>query len=205
MDFLFGLAKNERLIAAIAPELERAAAKSRRSGRPAHRFKSFMWRTRTTWSRKRHVVAKAECTQAGQSALRGHLAAAGRVQGQVSLREGLLRPRRDGEPDQGVPARPLCGSRLGRHNAGQPAAHLWFYSMAYVLLCALRRIGLRDTDFANATCGTIRLKLLKIGALVRVSVRRIRIAMASACPAAQDWGRAAIRLAIAAIARASPA
>ena len=80
---------------------------------------------------------------------------------------------------------------------------LWFYSM--VLLCALRRIGLRDTDFANATCGTIRLKLLKIGALVRVSVRRIRIAMASACPAAQDWGRAAIRLAIAAIARASPA
>ena len=50
---------------------------------------------------------------------------------------------------------------------------LWFYSMAYVLLCALRRIGLRDTDFANATCGTIRLKLLKIGALVHVSVRRI--------------------------------
>jgi hypothetical protein len=59
---------------------------------------------------------------------------------------------------------------------------LWFYSMAYVLLCALRRIGLHDTDFAQATCGTIRLKLLKIGALVRISVRRIRIAMASACP-----------------------
>ena len=82
---------------------------------------------------------------------------------------------------------------------------LWFYSMAYVLMCALRRIGLHDTDFAQATCGTIRLKLLKIGALVRISVRRIKIAMASACPAAQDWGRAAIRLAIAAIARASPA
>lgn len=64
---------------------------------------------------------------------------------------------------------------------------------------------LHDTDFAQATCGTIRLKLLKIGALVRISVRRIKIAMASACPAAQDWGRAAVRLAIAAIARASPA
>jgi hypothetical protein len=49
---------------------------------------------------------------------------------------------------------------------------------------ALRRIGLRDTEFAKATCSTIRVKLLKIGALVRVSVRRIRIAMASACPAA---------------------
>ena len=63
VDFLFGLAKNARLIAAITPELERAAAKSRRTGKPERRFKSFMWRTRTTWSRRRHVVAKAECTQ----------------------------------------------------------------------------------------------------------------------------------------------
>ena len=59
---------------------------------------------------------------------------------------------------------------------------LWFASMAYVLLCALRRIGLAFTQFAEATCGTIRLRLLKLGALVRVSVRRIKIAMASACP-----------------------
>jgi hypothetical protein len=80
----------------------------------------------------------------------------------------------------------------------------WFASMAYVLLCALRRIGLHDTDFAKATCGTIRLKLLKIGAIVRISVRRIKVAMASACPLAQDWGLAAIRLAIAALPRASP-
>jgi hypothetical protein len=58
----------------------------------------------------------------------------------------------------------------------------WFASFAYVLLCALRRIGLTHTQFANATCGSIRLKLLKIGALVRVSVRRISVAMASACP-----------------------
>ena len=58
--------------------------------------------------------------------------------------------------------------------------------------------------FADATCGTIRIKLLKIGALVRVSVRRIRFAMASACPAADDWGRAARRLADAAKARAAP-
>ena len=59
---------------------------------------------------------------------------------------------------------------------------LWFAAMAYVLLCALRRIGLHHTPFAKATCGTIRLKLLKIGALVRVSVRRIKVAMASATP-----------------------
>ena len=59
---------------------------------------------------------------------------------------------------------------------------LWFASFAYVLLDALRRIGLRHTQFASATCGTIRLKLLKIGAQVRTSVRRIKVAMASACP-----------------------
>ena len=59
---------------------------------------------------------------------------------------------------------------------------LWFASLAYVLLCALRRIGLAHTQFAQATCGTIRLKLLKIGALVKVSVRRVTVAMASACP-----------------------
>ena len=83
---------------------------------------------------------------------------------------------------------------------------LWFHSMAYVLLCALRRIGLHDTELAQASCGTIRLKLLKIGALVRISVRRIKIAMASACPAALKTGAgAAIRLALAALARASPA
>jgi hypothetical protein len=72
---------------------------------------------------------------------------------------------------------------------------LWFASMAYVLLCALRRIGLHDTEFATATCGTIRLKLLKIGALVHISVRRIKVAMASACPTAAVWGLVAARLA----------
>jgi hypothetical protein len=59
---------------------------------------------------------------------------------------------------------------------------LWFASFAYVLLAALRRIGLRHTQFATATCGTIRLKLSKIGAQVRTSVRRMKLAMAPACP-----------------------
>ena len=71
---------------------------------------------------------------------------------------------------------------------------LWFASMAYVLLCGLRRIGLAHTQFAAATCGTIRLKLLKLGALVRVSVRRIKIAMASACPWQDAFALAHVRL-----------
>ena len=79
---------------------------------------------------------------------------------------------------------------------------LWFASMAYVLVCALRRIGLAHTQFATATCGTIRLKLLKLGALVKISARRVKIAFASACPWADEWRLAAARLAHA---RGSPA
>jgi hypothetical protein len=77
--------------------------------------------------------------------------------------------------------------------------------MAYVLLCALRRIGLHHTRFDIASCGTIRLKFMKIGALVCTSVRHIKIAMASGCPTAVVWGDAAIRLNAAASARGSPA
>ena len=75
---------------------------------------------------------------------------------------------------------------------------LWFASLAYVLLCALRRLGLRHTQFAEATCGTIRLKLLKIGALVRVSVRRVKIAMASGYPFQPEYALAHARLTAAA-------
>jgi hypothetical protein len=71
---------------------------------------------------------------------------------------------------------------------------LWFASMAYVLLCALRRIGLKHTQFAEATCGTIRLKLLKIGAQVRVSVRRVKVAMASAFAWQHEYALAHARL-----------
>ncbi len=67
---------------------------------------------------------------------------------------------------------------------------LWFASIAYVLVNELRRVALKHTQFANATCGTIRLKLLKIGALVRISARRIKIAMASACPYAHEFALA---------------
>jgi hypothetical protein len=75
---------------------------------------------------------------------------------------------------------------------------LWFASMAYVLICALRRIGLAHTQFAAATCGTIRLKLLKIGAQVRLSVRRLKLAMASSHPWQPEWALAHARLSAAA-------
>ena len=77
---------------------------------------------------------------------------------------------------------------------------LWFSSFAYVLVCAVRRIGLGHTQFADATAGTIRLKLFKIGALVKVSARRIKFALPTACPYADEWRLAAAYLAHAAAA-----
>jgi Transposase DDE domain group 1 len=205
VDFLFGLAQNERLIAEIKSELDLVAAKSRRTGRPERRFKTFMWMTRRTWSRKRRVVAKAECTQ-GEANPRFVVTSLRRDECQAKhLYEKVYCARGDMENRIKECQLDLYADRTSAATMRANQLRLWFHSMAYVLLCALRRIGLHDSEFAQATCGTIRLKLLKIGALVRISVRRIKIAMASACPAAQDWGRAAIRLALAALARASPA
>ena len=205
VDFLFGLAGNERLVAEIETELDRVATKSRRTGQPERRFKTFMWMTRRSWSRRRRVVAKAEWTN-GEANPRFVVTSLRRDKCKARhLYEKVYCARGDMENRIKECQLDLYADRTSTATMRANQLRLWFYSMAYVLLCALRRIGLHDTDFAQATCGTIRLKLLKIGALDRISVRRIKIAMASACPAARDWGRVAIRLAIAAIARASPA
>jgi hypothetical protein len=95
-----------------------------------------------------------------------------------------------------MPSRPVCRAHLGCDYASQSTPAV-VCLMAYVLLRALRRIGLYHTAFADPTCGTIRLNLLKIGALVGVSVRRIKVAMASGCPAAAVWMLPASRLAAA--------
>jgi hypothetical protein len=203
--FLFGLAKNDRLVAEIAGELERAEVRSRRSGKPARSFKDFRWRTRSSWSRERRVVAKAEFT-GGEANPRFVVTSLKRAQCKAKyLYEKVYCARGEMENRIKECQLDLYADRTSSATMRANQLRLWFASMAYVLLCAVRRIGLHHTPFADATCGTIRLKLLKIGALVRISVRRIKIAMASGCPAALAWGRAAFRLNAAASARGSPA
>jgi hypothetical protein len=205
IDFLLGLAQNERLNGEIKSELDQVAAKSARTGRPERRFKSFMWRTRTSWSRRRRVVARVEWTK-GEANPRFVVTSLRRDQCKAKyLYEKVYCPRGNMENRIKECQLDLYADRTSTATMRANQLRLWFASMAYVLLCALRRIGLHGTKLANATCGSIRLKLLKIGALVRISVRRVRIAMASACPAAQIWSIAAVRLALAALARASPA
>ena len=203
--FVFGLAKNDRLIAAIKDELAAAEKTSRRTGKPARRFKQFQWTTRKSWSRKRRVIAKAEWTH-GEANPRFIVTSLTRAECKARyLYEKVYCARGDMENRIKECQLDLYADRTSTATMRANQLRLWFYSMAYVLLCALRRIGLEETNFAKATCGTIRLKLLKIGALVRISVRRIKIAMASACPVATTWALAASRLVAAASARASPA
>src|SRR5271157_2181260 len=203
--FLFGLAKTDRLIAEIKDELARAEVKSRRTGKPVRSFKEFKWITRRSWSRERRVVAKAEFT-AGEANPRFVVTSLKRAECRPKyLYDNLYCARGEMENRIKECQLDLYADRTSTATMRANQLRLWFASMAYVLLCALRRIGLHRTNFAKATCGTIRLKLLKIGALVRISVRRIKIAMASGCPAAQVWVLAAMRLTAAANARAPPA
>jgi hypothetical protein len=203
--FVFGLQKNERLVGEIAGELAQAEAKSRRTGKPARYFKEFSWSTRRSWSRKRRVVAKAEFT-GGEANPRFVVTSLKRRECRPKyLYQKVYCARGDMENRIKECQLDLYADRTSSATMRANQLRLWFASMAYVLICALRRIGLHHTRFAKATCGTIRLKLLKIGALVRISVRRIKIAMASGCPAALAWGCAAIRLNAAARARGSPA
>ena len=203
--FLFGLAKNDRLIAMIAGELAQAEAKSRRTGKPARTFKEFRWTTRDSWSRERRVVAKAEFT-GGEANPRFVVTSLTRAACKPKyLYEKLYCARGEMENRIKECQLDLYADRTSTATMRANQLRLWFASMAYVLLCALRRIALPHTRFDNASCGTIRFKLLKIGALVSVSVRRIKIAMASGCPTAAVWGAAAVRLNAAASARGSPA
>jgi hypothetical protein len=187
VDFLFGLARNDRLAAQIETELEQAADESRRTAKPARRFKDFMWTTRDSWSRRRRVIAKAEST-GGEPNPRFVVTSLARTEAKARyLYEDIYCARGEMENRIKECQGDLFADRTSTATMRANQLRLWFASMAYVLLCALRRIALRHTRFASATCGTIRLKLLKIGALVRVSVRRIVIAMASGCPDQREF------------------
>ena len=198
VDYLFGLARNDRLTAEISAELAEAQAESERTGKPARRFKDFTWCTRGSWSRDRRVIGKAEWTRGEANprfvvtSLKAGHAEARQLYEKIYCARGEMENRiKECQLD-------LFADRTSSNTMRANQLRLWFASMAYVLVAALRRIGLRHTQFADATCGSIRLKLFKIGALVTISVRRIKIAMASACPWAHEFGLAHAFLAAAA-------
>jgi hypothetical protein len=194
VEYVFGLARNRRLVGAIKRELVEARAESRASGLPARRFKVFDWSTRDSWSRSRRVVAKAEWTS-GKANPRFIVSSLPVEASEARIfYEGVYCQRGDMENRIKECQMDLFADRTPAINMRSNQLRLWFASLAYVLMCALRRIGLAGTELAAATCGTIRLRLLKIGALVTQSVRRVKVALASACPTQAIFAIAAHRL-----------
>jgi hypothetical protein len=182
VDYVFGLARNERLVGAIADSLALAEAESLAQGGPARHFADFAWQTLDSWSRERRVVAKAEHLPKGANPRFVVTSLTADEIDARTLYEELYCARGQVENRIKEQQLDLFADRTSAATMRANQLRLWFASFAYVLLDALRRIALRHTQFAAATCGTIRLKLLKIGAQVRKSVRRIKVAMASACP-----------------------
>ena len=149
--FLFGLAKTDRLIAEIKAELEGAAAQSRRTGKPARRFKDFRWMTRSSWSCQRRVVAKAEWTK-DEANPRFVVTSLTRAECKARyLYEKVYCARGDMENRIKECQLDLYADRTSTATMRANQLRLWFASMAYVLLCALRRIALHHTPFAKAT------------------------------------------------------
>jgi hypothetical protein len=196
VDYVFGLARNNRLVGEIENELAWAEEDARKSGKPARRFKDFRWSTLDSWSRRRRVVAKAEWThgEANPRFVVTSLKAAETPMRQ--LYEEVYCARGEMENRLKECQGDLFADRTSTATMAANQLRLWLASMAYVLMCALRRIGLKHTGFAEATCGTLRLrlKLLKIGARITVSVRRIKLAMTSAHPWRGEWALAHARL-----------
>jgi hypothetical protein len=182
VEYVFGLARNTRLETEIARELAEVESKAKESGKAERMFKELRYQTRKSWSRERRVIAKAEHLPKGKNPrfIVTSLPCEA-VEGQ-ELYEKIYCARGEMENRIKECQLDLFADRTSAASLRANQLRLWFASLAYVLLTALRRIALQGTGLAQATAGTIRLKLLKLGALVTVSVRRIKIAIASACP-----------------------
>jgi hypothetical protein len=181
VDYVLGLAKNERLKAEIGEERAQAAEQSGQTGRATRVFKEFWYQTRESWSRARRVVAKAESLEKGPNprfVVTSLRAAQWPAQG---LYEQLYCARGEME-NRSKEQLLLFADRTSTARLHSNQVRLYFSAVAYLLLEALRRLGLKGTELAQAQCATLRLKLLKIGALIRITVRKVWVSLASGYP-----------------------
>ena len=181
VDYLLGLAKNERLKAEIKKELRKAKRQYHETGRAARFFREFYYQTRKSWSRRRRVVAKAEHLEKGENPRFVVSSLTAEEWLAPALYEELYCAR--GEMENRIKEQlMLFADRTSTAYLRSNQLRLYFSSVAYVLLQMLRRLGLAGTELAKAQCATIRLKLLKIGALIRISVRKVWVSLAGGYP-----------------------
>jgi hypothetical protein len=182
VDYVFGLARNKRLTKILGRELYEAQQQFQATGQPARQFKDFTYCTRKSWSRERRVVGKAEHLAKGSNPRFVVTSLPAERFAARALYEDCYCAR--GEMENRIKEQQLClfADRTSCQTLRANQLRLWLSSAAYVLLQALRQHGLKDTPLAQARCDTIRLKLLKIGAIVRVTVRRVWFSLAESCP-----------------------
>jgi hypothetical protein len=180
--YLFGIARNNRLVKRIVREMKKARRRYYQKRQAQRIYKEFTYRTLDSWSRRRRVIGKAEYLQKGKNP-RFVATNLGREKIPAQeLYEEVYCARGDMENRIKEQQLYLFADRTSSAMMRANQLRLYFSSLAYVLLSELRRRALEGTQFAKAQCHTIRLKLLKIGAQVRVSVRRVNVSFASSYP-----------------------
>lgn len=185
VDYVFGLSRNQRLRAIIGRQMWEATEQWNRTGKPARVFAEFSYQTRKTknrgWDRARRVVAKAEHIDGKENPRFVVTSLSGEPWAAPALYEELYCARGDME-NRIKEQFSLFADRVSAETMRANQLRLYFSVMAYVLVSGLRRLGLKTTELAQAQVSTIRTKLLKIGAQVRISVRKVWISMASSYP-----------------------
>jgi hypothetical protein len=185
VDFVFGLARNPRLRKIIGKQMHEATQQWNQTGKPARVFTEFDYRTRKTnkggWDRERRVAAKAEHID-GKENPRFVVTSLNRTQWTAqALYEDLYCAR--GEMENRIKEQfSLFADRVSTETMRANQLRLYLSAMAYILMSGLRRLGLKTTELAQAQVSTIRTKLLKIGAQIRVTVRKVWVSMASGYP-----------------------
>jgi hypothetical protein len=189
VDYVIGLAKNKRLTKILGKELEEAKQLFSQTGKPSRVFKDFLYRTQKSWSRERRVVGKAEHLEKGanprfvvtsldpeefaaQTVYESEYCGRGNMENRIKEQQLFL-----------------FADRTSCQTMRANQLRLSFSTMAYVLLRSLREFGLKGTPLEKAQADTIRLRLLKIGATLRVTVRKVWIALSEAYPWRELFGQ----------------
>jgi hypothetical protein len=185
VDFVFGLARNQRLRKIIGAQMHQATQQWKESGKPARVFTEFPYRTKKTkkggWDRERRVAAKAEQIEGKENPRFVVTSLTSESREAKALYEQLYCGRGDME-NRIKEQLSLFADRVSAETMRANQMRLYLSAMAYVLVSGLRRLGLQATELAKAQVSTIRTKLLKIGAQVRVTVRKVWVSMASSYP-----------------------
>jgi hypothetical protein len=189
IDYILGLAKNSRLSAEIADEMTAAKAEHARTGEKARVFKDFRYKTRDSWTRERRVVGKAEYITDKENPRFVVTTLSSEEWPAQALYEDLYCAR--GEMENRIKEQQLglFADRTSTHTLRGNQLRLWLSSIAYLILHDLRRLALCGTALGRAQVSTIRCRLLKIGAVVTVSVRRVYVSLSSVFPLQELFAR----------------